>query len=166
MAIKKVTEIPRPNTKNKLEKPAGYWRPRIHKDIKKAYTEGVDKFEFTRYNRSEIKAEYLAQLAKEEAYEICEELVYKPARAYVKKTLAKELGSDNVPRIITPHRFSSNPIMKIRGVTLPDGVKHIYCEINFQYAKDYKKMLLTNTRGSNKERSAGFRARPSQIFPV
>lgn len=142
MAITAVTEIPKPNHEAKLDKPAGYYRPLIYNDIHSAFSEKIAKFEFIGYD---TKPEYLAQLARDEAYKVCEELVYAPARKYVKKILADEFGKENV-RVNTPHKFSPNSIIKIHGVTLADGVKHIYGQIDFKCAKEYKKTLIELAR--------------------
>lgn len=142
--IKEVTEIPKPNCQPRGTYPIGYFRQEIRKDIKYGFEQKIPIFELIGYE--EAKPDYIAQAARDEAYLVCKELVYDPAKAYVKKKLAKEFGDKNLVKCITPLKYAPNYIIKIRGITLEDGIKHVYCEINFKTAKAFKKQLLEDSR--------------------
>ena len=140
--IKEVTEIPKPNCKPKGDKPAGYYQELVFNDIKEAYTNKIEKFELVGYD---TKPDYRAQVAKSEAFNVCREFIYIPAKNYVKKKLSKEFDVAFI-RCVLPTRYSPNRIIKIHGVTLKDGIKHIYCEIDFKAARAFKKELLEHSR--------------------
>lgn len=141
MAIKEVTIIPKPNTKQKSDRPTGYYHDLIREDLKNAYKLKIKQFEFVGY---EAKPDYIAQTARSEAYDVCRELIYMPAKKYVIRKLKDEFD-ERMIRCIIPGRYSPNSIIKIRGVTLEDGVKHIYCEIDYKEARKFKKVLLQDT---------------------
>lgn len=139
--IKEVNEIPKPNCKPSSEYPVGYYRELIRQDIKSAYEQKIAMCELVGYD---TKPDYLAQAARDESYNVCKELVYDPAKKYVVKKLSKEFLESI--RCTTPKRYSPNHIIKIRGITLKDGIKHVYCEIDFKAAKEFKKELLKDSR--------------------
>lgn len=140
--IRPVNEIPKPNVKPRDDVPKGYYQAKINTDLRDAYSQKLTKFEIIGYD---AKPDYLLQVARSEAYNVCKELIYIPARKYVIKQLAKEFHKDSIKCSI-PSKFSSNPIFKFYGVTLKDGIKHMYCEINYEYIKQYKKALLEISR--------------------
>ena len=138
--IKEVNEIPKPNCKS--SKPNIEYRSRLNRDIKKAYEAKIKMFEFTRYN---VKPNYLVQAAKSETYNVCKELIYIPAKAYAIRKLRKEFPEKDIVCYI-PGRYFPNQIIKIHGVTLEDGVKHVYCEIDYKAASRFKKEFLEMCR--------------------
>jgi len=142
--IKEVTEIPKPNCKAKKTPHTQDLRKAVHEDIKHGFEQKIPIFEFIGYKNA--KSEYIAQIAKEESYKVCKELVYDPAKTYVKKKLCKEFERIDIIRCSIPLKFAPNPIVRIKGVTLEDGIKHIYCEIDFKTAKAFKKQLLEDSR--------------------
>ncbi len=142
--IKEVIEIPKPNCKAKKTPHTQDLRKSVHEDIKQGFEQKIPIFEFIGYKNA--KPEYIAQTAKEEAYKVCKELVYDPARTSVKKKLSKEFERIDSIKCLIPLKYSPNPIIRIKGVTLEDGIKHIYCEIDFKTAKAFKKQLLEDSR--------------------
>ena len=140
--IKEVTEIPKPNCKPKGDKPAGYYQELIFNDIKEAFTYKISKFELVGYD---ARPDYIAQVAKAEAYNVCRELIYLPAKKYTRNKLSKEFDVAFI-RSVLPTRYSPNSIIRVHGVTLKDGIKHIYCEIDFKEARAFKKKFLENAR--------------------
>lgn len=142
--IKEVTEIPKPNCQAKKTPHTQYLRKSVHEDIKQGFEQKIPIFEFIGYTNA--KPEYIAQLAKEESYKVCKELVYNPARTYVTKKLSKEFERIDLIKCSLPLKYSPNPIVRIKGVTLEDGIKHVYCEIDFKTAKVFKKQLLEDSR--------------------
>lgn len=140
--IKEVNEIPKPNCKPKCDKPSGYYQELVFNDIKEAYTNKIKKFELVGYD---ARPDYIAQVAKSEAFNVCRELIYIPAKNHVKKKLNKEFDVAFI-RCVLPTRYSGNRIIKVHGVTLKDGIKHVYCEIDFKEARIFKKELLERSR--------------------
>ena len=141
--IKSVDEIPKPNVQPRDDVPKGYYQRLLNADLRDAYLQKLDKFEIVGYD---AKPDYLLQVAKGEAYNICKELIYDSAKKYVVKKLAKEFDSESI-RCRLPSKFSPNPIFRFYGVTLKDGIKHIFCEIDYKAARDFKKGLLEDSRG-------------------
>lgn len=142
MSIRVVNKIPSPVRNPKSDVPFGNYREMIHKDISDAFTQKVKYFEITGYD---IKPEYMAQLAREESDKVSEELVYKPARKYVRRVLRKEFD-DDVIRIDYNYIRNSSQIFQIHGVTMEDGVKHVFCEIDYKFANRYKQTLVEPSR--------------------
>ena len=140
--IKEVTEIPKPNCKPKDDKPTGFYHEAVFNDIKEAYTNKISKFELVGYD---TRPDYIAQVAKAEAYNVCRELIYLPAKKYVRNKLSKEFDVAFI-RCTVPSRYLVNSIIRIHGVTLKDGIKHIYCEIDLKEAKSFKKKFLESAR--------------------
>lgn len=145
--IKEVAEIPKPNVTPNNDKPIGFYREALNKDISEAFDSKIAKFELVGYD---AKPDYLIQAARAEAYYVCDEKIYKPAKTYVKKKLNKEFDSDYI-RCVTPRKYSPNYIIRLHGVTLKDGIKHMYCEIDFKAAGDFKKQLLAESREMTKD---------------
>lgn len=140
--IKEVDSIPKPNCKPKGDVPAGYYQNLVFNDIREAYANKIKMFELVGYD---TKPDYIAQVAKSEAFNVTREMVYLPAKNYVKRKLSKEFDVAFI-RCILPTRYSGNRIIKVHGVTLKDGIKHVYCEIDFKEARAFKKELLERSR--------------------
>ena len=135
MSIVVVNEIPTPNRERKPSPVVSEYRDQIYADLETAYRMGIDKFEFVGYT---AKPAYLATLAREEAYKVCYNLVYAPARKYIKRKLQKEYPKEAHIFVPLPDSLSENRIIKISAVTMEDGVKHIFGQIDFKYAKAFK----------------------------
>jgi len=140
--IKEITEIPKPDVSPKNDKPVGFYREILNKDITEAFDNKIAKFELVGYD---AKPDYLIQAARAEAYNVCNEKIYKPAKEYVKRKLSKEYDKSHI-RCLTPRKYSPNHIIRLHGVTLKDGIKHMYCEIDFKAARNFKKELLEDSR--------------------
>jgi len=144
-----VEEIPKPNVKPRSDKPAGYYGELIYSDLSDAYSLKLKKFELFGYG---ARPDYIIQTAKSAAFRLIKEQVYAPAAKYVEKKLRAEFDKDQI-KIVGLRRYAITPnqIIKIRGVTLEDGIKHIFCEIDYSYAKNYKKELLELSRERTKQ---------------
>jgi len=139
MSVKIVKEIPKPISKPKTGKPDNNYRERIRADIIEAFEDKISKFELVGYETT--SPSYVATLAREEAYEVCEKIIYPVARKAVKNILLKEEFPEDCIRVATPGRYDNNKIIKVHGVTLSDGVKHVFVEIDFNYLKGFNKEL-------------------------
>lgn len=139
MSVKIIKEIPKPISKPKTGKPDNNYRERIRADIAEAYECKISKFELIGYETT--SPSYVATLAREEAYEFCATTIYPVARKAVKNILLKEEFPEDCIKVATPGRYDNNKIIKVHGVTLPDGVKHVFVEIDFNYLKGFKKEL-------------------------
>lgn len=140
--IKKVNEIPKFNNKPIVDVSPNPYRQMLRADIKEAYISGIDKFELVGYD---IKPDYIYNAAKDEAFNVCREIIYVPAQQYVMKKLKKEFKKDLI-KLAVPRKYSFTNTIRIRGITLADGVKHIFCEIDFDRAEKYKEILYQDSK--------------------
>lgn len=140
--IKEVTEIPKPDCKQKGDKPKGYYQELIYNDLAEAFKNKIPMFEIIGYD---TKPDYILQSARNVAYNVTKDLVFKPANTYAKRILKKELASEYI-KSYTPQKYSPIKIFTFYGVTLKDGVKHIFCTIDFNEAKKYKQVILEKAR--------------------
>ena len=150
MSVKIVREIPKPLSKLKTGRPDNNYRERIRADIMEAYECKISKFELVGYETA--SPSYIATLAREEAYTVCAKTIYPVARKAVKNILLKEEYPEDCIRVATPGRYDNNKIIKVHGVTLPDGVKHVFVEIDFNYLKGFKKELKERAVKDTRER--------------
>ena len=153
--IQEVNEIPQPIKNPKSDKPEGYYRKLVNYDITDAYLRRLSKFELIGYD---AKADYLVGVAKDEGYKVCEALVFRPAKEYAQRILKEEFDEKDI-RVRTPGKFSHNPVFKVHGVTLEDGVKHVFCEIDFNAIEAFKENLVAPSRELTKEHIAMERRR-------
>ena len=149
MSIKIVKEIPKPIAKPKTGIDNNY-RGRIRADIVEAYEDKISKFELVGYETT--SPSYIATLAREEAYTVCEKTIYPVARKAVRNILLKEGFPEDCIRVATPGKYDNNKIIKVHGVTLPDGVKHVFVEIDFKYLKGFNKELKERAVKDTQER--------------
>lgn len=142
MAIIVVNEIPEPNRPQKTE-PFDY-RGKTRTDLEYAWNEHISKFELVGYKSNASAMQY----AKEEAYKLFEEKVYRSMRNSVEDTLKEEfkkkLGKA-VKYIRVDYRRSAEPAIRIVGVTV-SGVKRLFGEINWDYIEHLQENLLDTYR--------------------
>lgn len=142
MAIIVVNEIPEPNRPQKTE-PFDY-RGKTRTDLEYAWNEHISKFELVGYKSNASAMQY----AKEEAYKLFEEKVYRSMRKSVEDTLKEEfkkkLGKA-VKYIRVDYRRSAEPAICIVGVTV-SGVKRLFGEINWDYIEHLQEGLLDTYR--------------------
>ena len=142
MAIIVVKEIPKPNRPQKTE-PVDY-RGKVRTDLGYAWNEHISKFEFVGYNSVATAAQY----ARDEAYKMFEEKVYKELRKNVEEELQTEfkrkLGKA-VKYIRVDYRRTAEPAIIISGVTV-SGVKRVFGEIDWNYIDTLHDTLMEKYR--------------------
>lgn len=138
MAIRVVTEIPKPTHTQKAE-PFEYTE-RLKADLTEALDQKVPMFELIGYDSPTYAASYGRDLAYKLLQERLYSLVNKNIKTRLKKSLRRSLGKA-VKYIKITMPYTAEPIMKIQCITV-NGQKRVFVKIDFDYMDNFETVMV------------------------